>query len=242
MRPSASPLFALLCALSTSVAAQAPAGSDYVIRNFRFETGEMLPEMRLHYIALGKPRKDASGKVRNAVVINHGTGGTGGAFMSRRLIMDAIRNDPGYLGGEYRTQPLGLKNAEGFLFIMTSAPQVQQRSAGTRDAADSSIRAYVERGYRTTDANDMLYQFNAPWNDPSKDLEKVSAPVLQINSSDDFVNPPELGIVEQLMTRVKHAKFVLLPITDQTRGHGTHSLPAVWKSYLADFLGSLPER
>ncbi|HEY4129374.1 MAG TPA: alpha/beta fold hydrolase [Gemmatimonadaceae bacterium] len=355
MRLRTSLPLALLAALAVSAAAQQPAGNDYVIHNFKFESGETLPELKLHYIALGKPRKDASGKVRNAVVINHGTGGTGGAFMSRTfggelfgpgqpldtakyyvvlqdgighgksskpsdgmhmrfpkytyndmvdaqhelltkglgvnhlrlamgtsmgcmhawvwgeryadfvdgmvplacaptqiagrnrmirtLITDAIRNDPGFMGGEYKAQPLGLKDAEGFLFLMGSAPKVQHKQAPTRDAADSSIRAYVERGYRTTDANDMIYQFDASRGyDPSKDLEKVGAWVLQINSADDFVNPPELGIVEQLMPRVKHGKFLLLPITDQTRGHGTHSLPAIWKSYVVDFLSSLPER
>ncbi|HEX4682238.1 MAG TPA: alpha/beta fold hydrolase [Gemmatimonadaceae bacterium] len=333
----------------------APAGADYTIRNFKFESGETLPELRLHYITLGKPRRDARGIVRNAVVINHGTGGTGGSFMSRTfagelfgsgqlldtakyfivlqdgighgksskpsdglharfpkytyndmveaqhelltrglgvnhlrlvmgtsmgcmhawvwgerypdfmdglvplacaptqiagrnrmirtMIMDAIRNDPGYNGGDYTTEPLGLRNAEGFLFIMTSAPKVQHRQAPTRDKADSVIRAYQDRGYRTADANDMLYQFDASRTyDPSRDLEKVTAPVLAINSADDFVNPPELGLMEQLMPRVKHGKYVLLPITDQTRGHGTHSLPAVWKGYLADFLSALPER
>jgi homoserine O-acetyltransferase len=333
----------------------APAGRDYVIRNFRFESGETLPELRLHYIALGTPRRDARGVVRNAVVINHGTGGSGAGFMSRTfggelfgsgqlldttkyfvvlqdgighgksskpsdglharfpkytyndmveaqhelltrglgvnhlrlvmgtsmgcmhawvwgekypdfmdglvplacaptqiagrnrmirtMIMDAIRNDPGYNAGEYTTEPRGLRDAEGFLFVMTSAPKVQQRQAPTRDQADSLIRAYQDRGARTADANDMLYQFNASRNyDPSHDLERITAPVLAINSADDFVNPPELGLMERLMPRVQHGKYVLLPITDQTRGHGTHSLPAVWGSYLADFLKGLPER
>jgi homoserine O-acetyltransferase len=163
--------------------------------------------------------------------------------MIRTMIMDAIRNDPEYKGGEYTTQPRGLRDAEGLLFIMTSAPKVQQRQAPTRDKADSLIRAYQERGYHNADANDMIYQFNASRNyDPSRDLEKITAPVLAINSADDFVNPPELGLMEQLMPRVKHGKYVLLPITEQTRGHGTHSLPAVWGGYLADFLKTLPER
>jgi homoserine O-acetyltransferase len=346
---------ALLLPPTTALAQGTPAGNDYVIRNFKFETGETLPELRLHYITLGKPRRDAAGVVRNAVVVNHGTGGSGGSFMSRgfagelfgpgqlldtskyyvilqdgvghgksskpsdglhtkfpkytyndmveaqhelltkglgvnhlrlamgtsmgcmhawvwgekfpdfvdglvplacaptqiagrnrmirTMIMDFIRNDPAYNNGEYTAQPPGLKAAEGFLFIMTSAPKVQQRSAPTRDQADSSIRAYIDRGYRSTDANDMVYQFDASRNyDPSKDLEKITAPVLAINSADDFVNPPELGLMENLMPRVKKGRYVLLPITDQTRGHGTHSLPAVWKGYLADFLKDLPER
>ena len=89
----------------------------------------------------------------------------------------------------------------------------------------------------------MVYAFNASRNyDPSPKLETITAHVLAINSADDFVNPPELGLMEQLMPRVKYGKFILLPITDQTRGHGTHSLPAIWKGYLADFLKGLPER
>jgi homoserine O-acetyltransferase len=126
---------------------------------------------------------------------------------------------------------------------MSSAPLVQHRQAPTRDAADSTIRRYVEQRFRATDANDMLYQFDASREyDPSSRLEQVTARVLAINSADDFVNPPELGIVERLMTRVKNGKFVMIPISEKTRGHGTHSLPAVWGDYLRDFLTALPER
>jgi homoserine O-acetyltransferase len=95
---------------------------------------------------------------------------------------------------------------------------------------------------RTTDANDYMYQFEASADyDPSPDLGKIRAPVLAINSADDLVNPPELGIMDGLMKRVPHGRYVLLPITDETRGHGTHSLPAIWKPYLAEFLASLPQ-
>jgi homoserine O-acetyltransferase len=309
----------------------------------------------LHYIALGKPRRDAAGVVRNAILVLHGTGGSGGGFMSRTfagelfgpeqlldtsryyvilpdgvghgksskpsdgmharfpqytyndmvdaqhelltkglgvnhlrlvmgtsmgcmhawvwgerypdfvdglvplacaptqivgrnrmirtMIMDFIRDDPGYKGGEYTMQPAGLRQAIGMLFIMTSAPKVQLKQAPTRDQADSLIHAYLDNQLRGKDANDFLYQYNSSRNyDPSKELETIRARVLAINSSDDFVNPPELGVVEQLMPRVKNGKFILLPITDQTRGHGTHSLPAIWKGYLEEFLKDLPQR
>ena len=94
---------------------------------------------------------------------------------------------------------------------------------------------------KSHDANDVLYAYDASRNyDPSPDLEKITARVLAINSADDFVNPPELTLMDQLMPRVKKGKFILLPITDQTRGHGTHSLPAIWKNYLGEFLQQLP--
>jgi homoserine O-acetyltransferase len=328
---------------------------DYVARNFRFSTGESLAEVKVHYTTLGTPRRDAGGVVRNAVMVLHGTGGTGRAFLSatfggelfapgklldtaryyvilpdglghggsskpsdglhakfphytyddmvraqyllltehlkvnhlrlvmgtsmgcmhawvwgytypsfvdglvplacaptqiagrnrmiRTMIMDNIRNDPEWKGGEYTEPPSGLKPALEFLFLMSSAPLVQHRQAPMRDAADSVIRRYVDQRFRTTDANDMLYGFASSREyDPSSHLEQVTAPVLAINSADDFVNPPELGLVERLMPRVKNGRFVLIPISERTRGHGTHSLPAVWGDYLRDFLTTLPER
>jgi len=343
----------LLLAASTALA-QGTQG-DYVIRNFRFTTGETLPELKVHYTTLGTPRRDAAGIVRNAVLVNHGTGGSGRGFLSatfggelfapgklldtaryfivlpdgighggsskpsnglhmrfprytyddmvrsqyllltehlkvnhlrlvmgtsmgcmhawvwgytyptfedglvplacaptqiagrnrmiRTMIMDAIRGDPEWKGGEYTAPPPHLKEALEFLWLMGSAPLVQHHQAPTRDAADSLVHAYVEQRFRATDANDMLYQFAASREyDPSSHLEQISAPVLAINSADDFVNPPELGIVERLMPRVKNGKFVLIPISEKTRGHGTHSLPAVWGEYLREFLGALPER
>jgi homoserine O-acetyltransferase len=352
---------ALLLAFATVAAAQggrAPeqgTQGDFTIKNFKFVSGESLPELRIHYITLGTPRKDAQGVVRNAVIIGHGTGGTGRAFLSptfggelfgpgkildtarfyivlpdgighggsskpsnglhakfphydyddmvraeylllteglkvnhlrlvmgtsmgcmhawvfgytyptfmdglvplacaptqlagrnrmiRRMMMDDILDSPDYNGGEYTTQPQGMRAAIGQLYIMGSAPLLQHKQAPTRDSADVVIRQYIDRAMKTTDANDMLYYFNASRNyDPSSHLAQISAPVLAINSADDFVNPPELGIVDTLITRVKGAKFVMLAISDKTRGHGTHSVPAVWGGYLKDFLAKLPER
>ncbi len=349
---------ALLLALSTIASAQGVqpgVQGDYTIKNFKFVSGESLPELRIHYTTLGKPRRDAKGIVRNAVLIGHGTGGTGRAFLSRtfagelfgpgqlldtanyyiilpdglghggsskpsnglhakfphydyddmvraeylmvtdglkvnhlrlimgtsmgcmhawvygymyptfadglvplacapvplagrnrmirRMMMDDILDSPDYNGGEYTTQPHGLRAALGQLYIMSSAPLVQHKAAPTRDKADSIIRAYINANMKTTDANDMLYYFDASRNyDPAPHLAEISTPVLAINSADDFVNPPELGIVDTLITHVKGAKFVMIPISDKTRGHGTHSLPAVWGNYLRDFMATLPER
>lgn len=343
--------------LAVSAAAQGTPGAkgapgDFVLPSFRFANGETLTDVKLHYLTLGTPKRDAQGHVRNAVLILHGTGGTGAQFlgngfagelygagqlldttqyyiilpdnighggsskpsdglhmkfprygyddmvvlqhalltqglkvdhlrlvmgtsmgcmhawvwgyrypqfvdglvplacaptqiagrnrMMRRLIMDYIMDDPAWNGGEYTAPPPGMKASLGMLFMMTSAPLVQQRQAPTRAAADSAIRAYVQSRFKSTDANDMLYQFDASRDyDPSSHLEAITAPVLAINSADDLVNPPELGFMERLMPRVKRGRYVLIPTSEKTRGHGTHTLPAVWGNYLAEFMKSL---
>jgi homoserine O-acetyltransferase len=162
--------------------------------------------------------------------------------MIREMIIDNIERDPEWKGGDYSAQPIaGLRAAMGNLFIMTSAPLVQQRQAPDKAAADSVILAYIDRQARTHDANDVIYAFDASRDyDPSAKLESIMIPVLAINSADDFVNPPELGLMEKLMPRVKRGRFVLIPISEKTRGHGTHSVPAVWHEYLAQFLKALP--
>lgn len=341
--------------LTASVAnAQGKAG-DFVLPSYTFASGQTLANVKLHYTTLGTPRKDAAGTVRNAVMVLHGTGGTGTGFLSvnfagtlfgpgqlldsakhyiilpdnighggsskpsdglrmkfpsygygdmvalqhalvtkglgvnhlrlvmgtsmgcmhawvwgytypgfvdglvplacaptqiagrnrmmRKMIRESIMQDPEWKGGNYTAPPRGLKPALGMLFMMTSAPLVQHRQAPTRDAADSLIMSYIESRSKTTDANDMLYQMEASRDyDPSPQLEKVVAPVLAINSADDLVNPPELGLMERLMPRVKSGQYVLIPTSDRTRGHGTHSMPAIWGEALAIFLAKLPER
>ena len=347
-------LTALAIAASAARAQSPRRGSDFDIRDFKFADGSSLPELRIHYIALGSPRKDASGIVRNAVIVLHGTTGSGAGFLSRtfagelfgpgqlldtsryyvilpdgighggsskpsdgmharfprytyddmveaqhrllteglgvnhlrlvmgtskgcmhawmwgerypdfvdglvplacvptqiagrnrmmrKMLIDAIRTDPDWRGGDYAAPPTrGLRSALEVLFMMTSSPMQQQKAAPTRDAADAFITKYVDDRLRTTDANDMLYAFDASRDyDPSARLESIRAAVLAINSADDVVNPPELGLMEQLMPRVRHGRYVLIPTSEQTRGHGTHSMPAVWKSYLAEFLKQLP--
>ena len=162
--------------------------------------------------------------------------------MIRKLIIDAIQSDPEWNAGNYTSPPLrGMRAAMGYLFVMTSAPLVQQRQAPTRERADSAIMAYVERQSRALDANDVIYAFEASREyDPSPLLGKVTVPVLHINSADDFVNPPELGFVEALVKRAPKARFVLIQTSDSTRGHGTHSRPSVWHDHLAEFLETLP--
>jgi homoserine O-acetyltransferase/O-succinyltransferase len=156
----------------------------------------------------------------------------------RDLIMDAIRSDPNWLNGDYQTQPQeALRTAAGILLIASSAPIQMQLSLPSRDAADEFLRKYMPREMDDLDANDLLYQVNASRDyDPSADLGKIKARLLQINSADDFINPPELGIAEQEIKRVPGGVFVLLPASNQTHGHGTHSWPDVWKQYLAQLL------
>jgi homoserine O-acetyltransferase/O-succinyltransferase len=322
---------------------------DYVARDFKFKSGEQIPELRLHYGTLGKLRRDAQGQATNAVLILHGTGGSGGNFLRpefagelfgpgqlldasryfiilpdgighgksskpsdgmhakfpsydyddmvaaqhllvsdglgvqhlrlimgtsmgcmqsfvwgetypgfadalmplaclpvqiagrnrvwRKMVMEAIRQDPAWNGGDYKDEPKeALRTAEDLLVIAGSAPLVMQKRLSTRDEADHYAEN-MEKSSAALDANDLLYQVNASRNyDPSPQLEKITVPVMWINSADDFINPPELGIAEKQSQRLKNGTFILLPISEQTRGHGTHTLAAVWKAYLQQLL------
>jgi homoserine O-acetyltransferase/O-succinyltransferase len=327
----------------------APAPGNFVVKDFQFKSGEKLAEVKLHYYTLGTPQKDSSGKVTNAVLILHGTGGTGRQFISpnfagvlfgpgqlldaakcfivlpdnvghgesskpsdglhmrfphyeyddmielqyrlltqglgvnhlrlvlgtsmggmhtwlwaeqhpdfmdaamplasqpieiagrnrmmRKMIMDAIRTDPGWNNGEYKDQPHGLAAALDILLIMGSAPLRMQKEEPTREKADKFLEDFIAARMRTTDANDMLYYFDASRNyNPEPQLTKVIAPLTAINSADDQINPPELKIIDRDIQQVKNGKFVLLPITDETRGHGTHTWPAIWGIHLEELL------
>lgn len=317
--------------------------------NFRFGSGETLPELRLHYLTLGTLHRDALGHVDNAVLLLHGTGGNaqsllnpifsdvlfvpGGVLdvrkyflifpdeighgqssrpsdglhahfpaydyddmvgadrlmldrmgvdhlrlilgtsmgcmqsfvwgetypkfmdalapfaclpveiagrnrMMRYMIVQDIKLDPAWQGGEYKTEPLdGLRAANELVLVMGSAPLVFQKAAPTREAAEQFVDGHLGHALAQADANDMIFYFNASRNyNPEPRLESISAPVLWINSADDFINPPELGIAETMVKRIPHGRFILLPISDQTRGHGTHTAAAVWQNYLADFM------
>ena len=331
-------------------ATPATTEGDFVVKNFQFRSGETLPELRLHYTTLGKPAKNAQGRVTNAVLILHGTGGTGHQFLSpifagelfgpgqlldaaryyiilpdgighgksskpsdglhahfpqydyddmvaahhrllteglgvnhlrlvmgtsmgcmhsfvwgetypdfmdalmplaclpvqiagrnriwRKMTMDVIRNDPEWKGGEYSSEPQqALRTVLDLLLIAGSAPLYMQKTYPTRDAADNELDDYFKARFAALDANDFLYQVNSSRNyDPSPQLAKITAPVMYINSADDFINPPELGIAEREIKKVKNGRFVLLPISDETRGHGTHTRAAIWKQYLQELL------
>ncbi len=156
----------------------------------------------------------------------------------RKMVMDAIRNDPEWKAGEYSAEPQqALRTALDLLLIAGSAPLYMQKTLPTQDAADQYLNDYFKTRMAGLDANDLLYAVNASRNyDPSPNLEKITAPVMYINSADDFINPPELGMAATEIKRVKNARFVLIPISDETRGHGTHTRAVVWKQYLAELL------
>ena len=332
-----------------------PQAGDVVLRDFRFQSGAQLPELRVHYRTLGLPRKDDRGIVRNAVLVLHGTTGNGSNFLRpefagelfgkgqpldaaryflilpdglghgqsskpsdrlharfpcygyrdmvaaqyrllteglqvnhlrlvmgtsmggmhtwlwgethpdfmdallplaslptqisgrnrvwRRMIIDAIRTDPEWQNGDYRTQPPGLRIAAEVLFFMSNNPYQRQQQAPTLAQADAILDAYVNDMVRTHDANDVLYALESSSDyNPGPDLEKIRAPLLAINFADDLINPPELGVLEREIKRVPHGRAFVIPASARTRGHGTHTLAAVWKTYLAKLLKSSAER
>jgi homoserine O-acetyltransferase/O-succinyltransferase len=156
----------------------------------------------------------------------------------RKMVIDAIQQDPEWNNGEYTRQPRGaLLDVSHIMTIAGSSPLADQKRLPDRDTADKSIEEAEATFVSTHDANDVLYAVAASRDyDPSADLEKIIAPVLFVNSADDFINPPELGIMEPAIKRVKHGRYVLLPVSDATRGHGTHTWAAVWEGYLREFL------
>ena len=158
--------------------------------------------------------------------------------MMRYMAIENIRNDPAWQNGNYTVEPaVGLRIANEMLLIMGSAPLVMQKTAPTRDAAEKYVDSYLARAVAHTDANNLLYYVDASRNyDPSAHLDRITVPVMFINSADDYINPPELGIAEKLTKQMPHAQFILIPISDATRGHGTHTMAAIWKNHLVELL------
>lgn len=325
-----------------------------VIKDFTFHTGDRMEEVNIGYITLGTPKKDAGGKTTNAVLIMHGTTGSGNGFLSdrfagqlfgpgqlldanehyiiltdaighgrsskpsdgmrmrfpkynyddmvdlqyrlitehlgvnhlllvmgtsmggmnswvwgyrypdfmdglmplastpaeiagrnrmlRKMMVDAITSDPDWMNGNYTEKFLGHKLAMHSLLVMTSSPYHWQKDYPTREEAEAELERRVMRYYNALDPNDMIYAFEASRDyNPSLHLEKIKAPLLSINSADDQVNPPELELTEKVIDRVKNGRFILLPITPETIGHSTHSVPAVWGKHLEEFLNQIKQ-
>jgi homoserine O-acetyltransferase len=343
-------LVAAVCHAQTAATHWPIQSGIYVIRNFHFASGESIPELKLHYLTLGKPHVDAAGHTDNAVLLLHGTGGdahsllnpvfsdvlfgpgqplditkfflilpddighgesskpsdglrmhfphydyddmvasqhtmlmeglhvdhlrlilgtsmgcmqsfvwgetypqfsdalapfaclpveiAGRNRMFRYMSMQMIRNDPAWKNGDYTTEPVeGLRGANDLILIAGSAPLLMQKRFPTRTLAEDYVNRTLDSLIAETDANNFLYYVDASRNyNPEPKLGTITAPVLWINSADDFINPPELGIAQKLVTRMPHAQFILIPISEATHGHGTHTVAAVWKDYLIAFL------
>jgi homoserine O-acetyltransferase len=154
--------------------------------------------------------------------------------------MEGIRQDPDWKNGDYTTEPrAALQIGADFLLIAGAAPLPMQKSLPTRDAVDQHLDDSMKRITATLDANDLLYAVSASRNyDPEAKLGTIKAPVMFVNSADDFINPPELGIAEREIKNVKHGRFVLIPATEQTHGHGTHTWAVFWQKYLEELLAS----
>lgn len=344
--------------LSLLLAVQAPAQpapvwpvreADIVVRDFRFASGETLPELRLHYSTLGAPHRNAKGEIDNAVMVLHGTGGTGKQFLSpqfadelygpgqplditryfiilpdgighggsskpsdglraafprydyadmvegqarlldslgvkklrlmmgtsmgcmhgfvwgttrpervqammpmacqpveiaganrmwRKMAIDALRADQGYRDGNYTTQPAqGMRTATDLLLLAGLNPAATQAEAPTREKSEALLAARFEALGKGRDANDLIWQLDASRTyNPVAGLERMTMPVTWVNSADDFINPPALGIAEREVKRLPNGRFVMIPQTTETKGHGTHTWAKFWKSELIDLL------
>src|SRR5438045_261553 len=358
MRSGMNPIIRILAFFSSLLAASfssaadypAPTEGDFTVRDFKFTSGETLPELHLHYRTVGKSEKDAQGGTTNAVLIMHGTTGSGAQFVPRpefadqlfakdqpldatkffiilpdgighgksskpsdgmrakfphygyldmveaqyrllteglgvnrarlvmgtsmggmhtwlwgelhpdfmdalmpmaslpiqisgrnrawrRVIIDDIRNASAWNGGEYKTQPPRIRTAAEMLWFMSSNPVLRQKDAPTLAKTDEVLDKFVEQIVKTDDANDVLYALEASHDyDPGPNLEKIQAPLLAINFADDLINPPECGILEREIKRVPHGRAIVIPFSDKTRGHGSHTLAALWKDELVELL------
>ncbi|MFQ5562310.1 MAG: alpha/beta fold hydrolase [Parvularculaceae bacterium] len=164
--------------------------------------------------------------------------------MQRKMIIDAIKADPNWNDGNYEEKPIeGLTAAVYPLIFMVSSPLQYQLRAPTREKAEAYLAELVERFTAYLDPNDTIYAFDASRNyNPAPHLAEIKAPLLAINSADDQVNPPELGILERAIRNAPNGRAIVLPITEETVGHGTHSKPAVWGEHLRGFLAETENR
>jgi homoserine O-acetyltransferase len=155
----------------------------------------------------------------------------------RKTLIDAIRNDPAWNGGNYTSQPPSLRTAASIIYFMGSNAVLRQELMPTLAKADEVLDAYLASNLPNLDANDMLYQISASRDyDPGPALEKIRAPLLAINSADDLINPPELGILEREIGRVPNGRAIVIPLSPETRGHGSHTIAKLWVAQLEQLL------
>jgi homoserine O-acetyltransferase len=342
-------LLLLLPVVAQAAPYSAPKHGDFLIHDFRFASGEALSQLKLHYFTLGEPQRDASGAVTNAVLLLHGTTGTGANFlveglagelfgkdqpldaaryyiivpdnvgagesskpsdglrskfpryvyadmvalqhrlvseglgikhlrlilgtsmggmhawvwattypdlmdavlplvclpvqvsgrnrMERRLIMDTIRADPEWKGGDYVKPPASLATAMKIALISATSARHLYAEAPTVESADRYLEERVQQRMQTTDANDFLYAWEASRDyDPGPSLERIKAAITAVNFADDERNPPELGILEREIRRVPRGRAVTVPTSARTRGHVSFYDATLWKEYLVELL------
>jgi len=164
-------------------------------------------------------------------------------WMMRRLIIDSIRNDPDWQGGNYTTQPRAFKAAAVFYGIATNGGTLAyQKQAPTRELADKLLDQRLAATF-TADANDFLYQWDSSRDyNPSPRLERIQAVLLAINAADDERNPPETGIMERELKRIRQGRLHLIPASEDTRGHGTTGMAKFWKQQVQELLTTAPRR
>ncbi len=352
-------LLGVMCLAVVSVFARAADAQDptrkegnFVIRDFRFQGGEVLPELRLHYQTLGTPRRDAAGRITNAALLLHGTGmqgativanlggqlfaegqpldakryyliipdaiGHGGStkpsdglrarfprygyndmveaqrrlvteglgvdhlrlvlglsmggmhtwlwgekhpdmmdalmpitcfpvqiaghnFLWRRIITEAIRNDPEWNGGNYEKQPSRWLSVLPLYNIMQLTPLQLHKAGPTRDKANELFDRIVETRRKGIETNDFLFAYESSWDyDPEPSLGKIKAKLLSLNFADDLINPVELDVMGPAMAKIPSGRAITMPATPQSFGHLNQVHPEFWKHHLAGLLSSLP--
>lgn len=164
-------------------------------------------------------------------------------WMMRRLLVESVRSDPDWNNGNYTTQPKALRLANAMFRVSTSGGTLAyQKLAPTRDKADKLAEEALSAPFNA-DANDFLYQWDSSRDyNASPGLPKIEAALLAINAADDERNPPETGVMEREMKRVKNGRLYLIPASPDTRGHGTTGMAKFWKQQLQEFLQAAPRR
>ena len=326
---------------------------DFVVKNHKFRSGETLPEIRLHFTTAGTPMKDAAGKIRNAVVVMHGSSNNSNQVLAkpfinpligpgqpldvtkyflifpdalgapkssapsdglrmkfpkygyhdlvdlehrlitehfgierlrvvmgismggmhtwlwgerypdmmdgivaisslpskvdgrnllwRRILVNAIRNDPTWNNGNYTTPPKGFLNVMPMFDMMVQSPARMAETITTYEQGDEAVEESMEEAEEEDDANNILYRFSASFDyDPGPDLPKITAPALSILFADDELNPPELGVIEREITRIPKGQYVMVPAGPRSAGHRSQAQSLLWREHLGKFMSGLP--